>query len=133
MRRFTVLLALAASFLASPPRKALAGPPLVCHPIEIGPAASLPFGQGPYDTEPGYDRSRLVADTLGLLGPEVPVLVRMETIRRASIYATKDAAAEPAVAQQLLMRLLGRVLDAQTQGKEDALALFDAGYALETF
>src|SRR5262245_38932567 len=66
---------------------AFAGPPLICHPFEIGNARSLPWN-GPEwrAVKKDYNINRLVDDTLGLLTPETPVLVRMETIRRATVY-----------------------------------------------
>lgn len=88
--------AVAALLIARP---ALAGPPLVCFPFDIGAARSLPMGTHGWESiDPTYDVSRLVDDTLALLAPETPVLVRMETLRRATIYASKH----PAVATALL-------------------------------
>ena len=76
------------SVLVSSP--ALAGPPLVCFPFEIGNAGTLPMGaNGWRSIDPTYDVTRLVDDTLALLRPETPVLVRMETLRRATIYARR--------------------------------------------
>src|SRR5262245_31262543 len=104
---------------------AAAGPPLLCHPFDTGGARSLPWagGRGWNQPLPSYDRSHLVADTVGLLGADVPVVARMETLRRAAIYATADRR----MAQQLLDQLLARA-----QGGE-ALFLFDAGYLAETY
>lgn len=103
-----------------------AGPPLVCWQVDTGGAASLPWTSNPHSYEgivKAYDTARLGDDTLALLGPEAPVLARMETLRRASIYASKDRA----VAQSLLTRLVSRA----KEGPGDALALFDAGYFVE--
>ena len=49
-----------------------AGPPLVCHPINIGSAQSLPWTSTTWNLSGGesYDVSHLVTDTLSLLGPE---------------------------------------------------------------
>src|SRR5262249_18555306 len=67
---------------------ALAGPPLICHPYDIGDAKSLPWNGSEWrDVKPDYELNRLVEDTLALLTPETPVIVRMETLRRATIYA----------------------------------------------
>ena len=80
-----------ALFLLAFARPALAGPPLLCHPYEIGAAQSLPW-QG-HDWWPGrddYKVANLVADTQALLTPDTPVIVRMETLRRATIYAMRD-------------------------------------------
>ena len=103
---------------------AAAGPPLLCHPYDTGGAKSLPWdgGSGWNKAQASYDLSHLVADTLALLGPDVPVIARMETLRRAALYSTKDRA----VAQALLDRLLARSKDG------NALSLFDAGYLAET-
>ena len=74
---------------------ALAGPPLICHPVEIHGAKSLPWNahaQGWDGADKSYDAStRLIPDTLALLTPLTPVSVRMETLRRASIYAARHA------------------------------------------
>jgi hypothetical protein len=102
---------------------ALAGPPLVCHPFDISGGQSLPWGNGWDRADPAYDRTHLTADTLSLLAPQTPVLVRMETLRRAALYATEN----PAQGYELLARLLAR----STAG--DKLSLFDAGYLVETF
>src|SRR6185295_18703636 len=108
---------------------ALAGPPLLCFPFDIGAARSLPIGHGGWRAiDPAYDVSHLVDDTVGLLAPGTPVLVRMETLRRATLYA----AARPEIATALLARLRDRA-KAPTPGSIDAgLAVFDFGYLVET-
>ena len=108
---------------------AQAGPPLICHPLEIGGAASLPWGSGPGWNTPlaAYDRARLVGDTLALLSPATPIRVRMETLRRATIYAMAD----PDRGRELLARLEARAREGGP-GADNALALFDAGYLIET-
>jgi hypothetical protein len=108
----------------------LAGPPLLCWPFDIGGAKSLPFaGDNWRSSDPSYNIKNLADDTLAILQPNTPVIVRMETIRRATVYAMKDRA----IAGRLLQRLEARVRDAEKSGKPDALALFDLGYMLETF
>jgi hypothetical protein len=123
---------------------ALAGPPLICHPFDIGNARSLPWtGSEWRAVDKNYDINRLVADTFGLLTPETPVLVRMETLRRATVYglwsmidrkvgySVKDAA----VANELLSRLKARVPEpgAKSDKKTTAIALFDYGYLVESY
>jgi hypothetical protein len=104
-------------------RPALAGPPLLCFPFDIGSMQSLPMGKGAWDaTDPKYDVSHLVTDTLALLTPNTPVVVRMETIRRATIYA----AAHPGMAGALLDELQARA--ASPQPGRAGLAGFDIGY-----
>ena len=87
--RSTAIAVLAVLALAFP---AVAGPPLLCNPFDIGNAKSLPwdgtraFWQGRAD----YRLENLVADTAALLTPSTPVIVRMETLRRAALYASTD-------------------------------------------
>ncbi len=120
--------ALAVSLLALAPAVAHAGPPLLCFPMETGGAPSLPWGGTRWnEARPDYDRSRLAADTLALLGPTAPVLARMETLRRAVLYAKTDAAAATKLFAALRERA-ARGGDTPTA----ALARFDLGYAIET-
>jgi hypothetical protein len=72
-----------------------------------------------------YNVDNLVTDTLALLGPSTPVLVRMETLRRATLYGQKQAP----VAQELLFRLEART----RENPKDALAAFDFGYLVECY
>lgn len=113
---------------------ALAGPPLICHPFDIGTATSLPFGStsdgwsGWQATLPTYDRTKLVDDTLALLTPQTPVIVRMETLRRASAYSVDDKA----ISTRLLAALQARAVLAP-KTRTEALASFDYGYLVETY
>jgi len=110
---------------------AQAGPPLICHPIEIGQAKSLPWTSRSWNLtgSENYDLNNLIRDTLEILSPDSPVLVRMETLRRATLYARKD----PSVAKELLTRLHARATSAESSGHPDALAWFDAGYLAEAY
>ena len=119
-----------------------AGPPLICHTIEIGEAKSLPWaGPNWRDVRQDYDANRLVGDTLALLAPETPVLVRMETLRRATVYAMWSRidrevgykVANEKVADELMARLMDRVKEAMRTNRSPALALFDAGYLMESY
>lgn len=73
------------------PAAARSGPPLLCHPYEIGDAKSLPWGGGPFDRHKTYDTTKLIPDTLALLTHQTPMLERMETLRRAAIYANSTS------------------------------------------
>src|SRR5438045_853153 len=108
-----------------------AGPPLICHSVGIGPAKSLPWISHDWNLSGGetYDTKNLVRDTLEILAPDTPVLVRMETLRRATLYARKD----PIAAKELLAKLYSRASSAESAGHADALAWFDAGYVVETY
>lgn len=125
--RGAVLCALAMSLLVVGP--AMAGPPLLCHPFDIGSSRSLPWDGSSswYHGRAGYQLSGLVADTQALLTPDTPVIVRMETLRRAAIYASADAH----VAGELLGRLMTRAKEADRSGRPDPLALLDAAYMIE--
>lgn len=108
---------------------AQAGPPLICHRIEIGNAKSLPLIDWNQKDTGGYHLENLSGDTLALLQPNTPVLVHMETLRRAAIYARHD----PQIAKELLTRLHARAADSDATGHPDAVAWFDAGYLAETY
>jgi hypothetical protein len=114
------------------PMAARAGTPLMCHANDIGSAASLPWGdtsRSHHAPLPGYAPDRLVQDTLDLLTPRTPVLVRMETLRRATIYARQfEEKGHLRLADELLAQLQARALAAEAAGTPDALAWFDAGY-----
>src|ERR1700675_4785339 len=126
--RFAAALITAVLCLAT---AAKAGPPLICHTIEIGSARSLPWISHDWNLSGGetYDTKNLVRDTLEILGPNTPVLVRMETLRRATLYARQD----PVAAKELLARLHARATSAESSGHPDALAWFDVGYLAETY
>jgi hypothetical protein len=76
--------------------------------------------------DPSYDSSRLVADTLALLTPQTPVIVRMETLRRATVYAAKN----PKITAALLDTLQARAAHAD---QNVGYAVFDFGYLVETY
>lgn len=111
--------------------EAVAGPPLICQPFDGGTSALLPWGSGRGWNAPDrrYDTTRLATDVLRLLDEETPVLVRMETLRRATIYAARD----PRAAHELLVGLLARALSRAASGAPDRLAVFDAGYLIESY
>lgn len=110
--------------LASP---AFAGPPLLCFPFDTGGARTLPMGAGGWKVvDAKYDVSRLADDTIALLTPTTPVVARMETIRRATIYASTH----PQMASELLARVQAR---AAINTATPPSAVFDFGYLVETY
>jgi hypothetical protein len=117
--------------LAGAVRTAEAGPPLICQPFDAGKASLLPWagGQGWNTPARSYDVQRLTADTMRLLSREMPVLARMENLRRATIYAAQDRR----VAAELLTAVLGKSLTAAAKDPGDPLAWFDAGYLVESY
>lgn len=127
-RRLVAIGAVAAAVIALPGRAA-AGPPLLCHPFDTNGAASLPWGNDGWNSPlSNYPLDHLVTDTLALLSAETPVVARMETIRRATIYAARDVH----VAGNLLSALSRRALD-RNGPKPDRHAWFDFGYLVETY
>src|SRR5215216_1832317 len=124
--RYPVLssIVVASLAIASP---VFAGPPLLCFPFETDGAKTLPMKGGDWKSvDPKYDVSHLTADTLALLTPATPVVARMETIRRATIYA----ATQPQLAADLLAALQAR---AGVKAETAASAVFDFGYLVETY
>lgn len=107
---------------------AQAGPPLICHPYNIGDSKSLPWGNASDrdNPDPGYNLQNLVNDTLAILDQGPPVLVRMETLRRAVMYGIKDHD----VARVLLGRLKDREAANEKSAKPNAAGYFDYGYFL---
>src|SRR5262249_18511801 len=105
---------------------AFAGPPLICHRLDIGDAKSLPWNGTAWDLagNENYDTRSLVHDTLAILDSGAPVIVRMETLRRATLYARKD----PQAAKELLTKLYQRATSSEAAGHPNALEWFDAGY-----
>ncbi len=130
LRARAALCTLVVMVLVFAARPALAGPPLVCHPFSIGTAQSLAWNNGPgwRGDVAGYDVSRLADETVALLSSSTPVIVRMETLRRAAVYASRDQK----VADQLLTRLVDRTRKSESGARAEALAWFDAGYFVET-
>jgi hypothetical protein len=109
---------------------AFAGPPLICHAFDIGSAKSLPWISHDWNltgTE-SYDTSKLASDTFAILAANSSVLVHMETLRRASLYARKN----PAAAKDLLNWLTAGTKSPQS-GAPPALYYFDVGYLAETY
>ncbi len=125
--RSSLLALVAVAAIAAP---ALAGPPLLCHGYDIGTHTSLPWnGQSWQGHANDIDLKTLVPATERLLTPDTPFIVRMETLRRASLYASRD----PKVAADLLARITARTRDAKAGKTDQSLALFDTGYLIETY
>jgi hypothetical protein len=120
-----------------------AGPPLICHPYTIGDATSLPWSNGPdkFSVKSDYEVNNVVNDTLALLKPDTPIIVRMETLRRATIYTlwhprNKDATFKThgqQLADELLAQLLTRMPTTARKDTAATLAMFDAGYLLSSY
>jgi hypothetical protein len=125
MTRRTLALIASMTLFAAP---ALAGPPLLCFPYEIGSSKSLPWGKDAFQKNSGYDTATVVEDTLKLLKTERSALVRMETLRRAAIYIGKDSG----LATELLAKISWIAMDGETTGKPTHEAWFNAGFLAAT-
>jgi len=126
IKKISVVL-LSALFFAT---TAMAGPPLICHSFDIGNAKSLPWISHDWNlsgTE-SYNTRNLPTDTISILDAEPTVLVHMETLRRATLFARKD----PIAAKQLLLKLIARA-DSSANSPSAALASFDLGYLAEAY
>ena len=127
--RSLVVATFAAAALAATVVPAVAGPPFICHAFELSGSPSLPWGpklnEGWKNPDPAYDVAHLTADVTKLLATPLPISARMETLRRATIYAAKDHA----VASTLLAALEAKA----KANPQDANALFDAGFLTEAY
>lgn len=106
-------------------RPAVAGPPLVVHPYNIGEAQSLPWSGREGRTD--YDRSRVVDDTIEILKASPSVIVHAETLRRAVIYARQDTER----LSLLISKLTERAAATEQSPRPDPLVLLDLGYVIE--
>jgi len=108
---------------------AFAGPPLICHAFDIGTAKSLPWISHDWNLtgSESYNTRNLAADTIAILDSDPTVLVHMETLRRATLFASRDSFA----AKQLLLKLASRA--DSSAPSHVALASFDLGYLVETY
>jgi len=109
-----------------------AGPPLICHSFDIGSTKSLPWISHSWNLSGAetYDTSKLASDTLSILAADHTVIVHMETLRRATLYARKD----PAAAKELFTKItMGTKSITQQSDQSRALTYFDTGYLVEAY
>ncbi len=112
----TLLLALASAILVTMSAvRASAGPPTICVPLETRSYRVLP------EDAPV---SKIVASTLRTLDADLPVIARMETLRRAALRLQGNTSE----ARQIMIELMARTLDREAAGRHEAVAWFDAGY-----
>jgi hypothetical protein len=123
---FTIAAAVSTLAVARPSEAGRCAP--LCRTFDIGDARSLPWGDRWASAQSDYDLRRLVTDTDALLVATTPVIVRMETLRRAGIYAAHDRL----VAEQLFAGLMERARASERAGRPDPLRFFDAAYLANT-
>ena len=97
------------------------------HPFDIGKAESLPWGAHSSSGRTDYNLANLIPDTEALLTPSTPIVVRLETLRRAVIYASRDRQ----VAEQLLRRFTERAFASEHAASRDGLAFLDAAFVID--
>jgi hypothetical protein len=109
---------------------ALAGPPLICHSFDIGDAKSIPWASHDWNLtgSENYNTKNLAADTIAVLDSDSVVLVHMETLRRATLYARKD----PDAAKELITKLVARA-NSSASSSAAAITSFDLGYLAECY
>lgn len=130
MRTATVFLSLSAVALAT--SIAVAGPPMICHPVEVGDAGEaecLPWGDKPFKKSRRFRTSELVGRTITALDGSSSALVHLETLRRAALYSDNDAD----LAGRLIGGLMARALDAEAGSADASLAWLDAGYLAQCY
>jgi hypothetical protein len=127
LNRIAVAILLALFLFAG---SALAGPPLICHSFDIGDAKSIPWASHDWNLtgSENYNTKNLAADTIAILDSDSIVLVHMETLRRATLYARKD----PVAAKELVTKLVVRA-DSSANSPAAAMASFDLGYLAECY
>jgi len=113
--RISLLAIAAAIFVTVAAVRTAAGPPTICVPLRTESYPVLPEKTS---------TSEIVGITLRTLDSELPVLARMETLRRA-VLALQGNMTE---GRRLMMQLMARTLDGETNGRHRAVAWFDAGY-----
>ncbi|MBI3818789.1 MAG: hypothetical protein HY286_08885 [Planctomycetes bacterium] len=114
------------------------GPPLICFQYDIGDAKSLPWNgsrDNPFGVNPEYDVANLTEDTIKILDSSSDVLVHMETLRRATFYASQSdgkpaKGRDAALTTKLTTLVLHHSLRKLAADPNYTLAWVDAGYAL---
>lgn len=64
----------------------VAGPPLLCFPLDVGGAATLPFGGEGFDVKCDLSTEEVVKRARALLAKSDDALIHMETLRRTTIW-----------------------------------------------
>ncbi len=129
MSRFQVLVGVAV--LLGGMSQVWAGPPAVCHPIQIGDSQSLPFGKDAFAKISKFPLHQVAPSTLKILAGSDDTLLHMETIRRAVIYLQQDRK----MGQDFLAMLQKHAAGAgkEISREKRGLLWFDLGYAQGAF
>jgi tetratricopeptide (TPR) repeat protein len=127
--------AVALAALAPGANRYFFGPPLLCFPLDIGDAVSIPDPSGPEPRAAALEKpAEFLRRVLAVLDGTNDTLVHIETMRRASITIhglNHDSDKGRAVVAEIELRFVDRALRATLQNPGDALAWLDAGYLLE--
>src|SRR5689334_14800896 len=111
----------------------VAGPPLLCFPLDIGGATTLPFGGDGFDVKSDLSTEEVVAQARAILEKSDDALVHMETLRRTTIwFMAKDA---PDGAAKFRAGLVDATLlaaaapgDGAAPKRNETMRWFDLGY-----
>lgn len=133
--RFAAL-GLAVGLAALPTRAAApraVGSPLLCFPLDVGGAATLPFGGEGFDVKSDLSTDEVVKQARSLLEKSEDPLVHMETLRRATIWFMNQDAAEAAgkfraVLADATLRAAATAGHGAAAKHAEALRWFDLGY-----
>lgn len=125
------------------PAPALVGPPLLCFPLDIGGAASLPFASEGFDVRTKLTPDEIATSLRSLLAASDDVVFHMETLRRASIWLMSlegEGRGAPASQRPNAAKIQALLTDAlllaaaggapTSSPRAEALRWFDLGYFL---
>lgn len=120
-----------------------AGPPAACFQFDIGNMKSLPWRAAsseagtaePFALFPTYSEKNLMDDTIQILDGSTDILLHIETLRRAAIYAAHfdgkpSKGREGSVSARLAVFIMNRSLLQIARNGGHAAAWVDAGFAL---
>ena len=118
--------------LAALPTHAV-GSSLLCFPLDVGGAATLPFGGEGLDVKSDLSTEEVVKLTRALLEKSDDPLVHMETLRRATIWFMNKDAAEAAgkfraVLADATLRAAAATGDGTARAHHEAMRWLDLGY-----
>lgn len=143
MPKTTRFISLAAAALAVVPALSLAfsskatfGPPLLCFPLDIGDAKTIPDASAEAVVEMTKNPRAFADSVLTILQQSDSALVHLETMRRAAMtihqfqYEKGEGGGREGM-YLLHYEIMERALRAMVTNRGESLAILDAGYLLE--
>jgi hypothetical protein len=123
--------------LAALPTRAVAPPvvgtPLLCFPLDVGGAATLPFGGEGLDVKSDLSTEEVVKLARSILEKSDDPLVHMETLRRTTIWFMNLESAEAAgkfhaALADAALRAAAAAGEGTARAHQEAMRWFDLGY-----